>query len=120
METDMRFVVATLETPNFRFEAVGTAEAEAMELLETAWSRHFDEMGQPADMLSFDGLLEAGRFSTANATVTNQAAGKGAAPARGDATCTTLALIRCDSACAAANSRDAAAAAGRWLACDPA
>lgn len=55
----MEFIIATLETPNFRFEAVGASEAEAMELLEAAWSRHFDEMGQPADMLSFENVLEA-------------------------------------------------------------
>lgn len=55
----MEFVIAALETPNFCFEAVGASEAEAMELLETAWSRHFDEMGQPTDMLSFESVLEA-------------------------------------------------------------
>jgi hypothetical protein len=55
----MHIVIATLETPNFRFEAVGATEAEALELLEEAWSRHFDEMGQPEDMLSFDAVLEA-------------------------------------------------------------
>lgn len=47
----MHIVIATLEAPNFPFEAVGATEGEAMELLEGSWSRTFDEMGQPAGML---------------------------------------------------------------------
>lgn len=54
----MEFVIATLETPNFRFEAVASTEDEAMDLLESAWSQHFDDMGQPDSMLSFDALME--------------------------------------------------------------
>ena len=54
----MDIVIVTLETPNFRFEAVGATESEAMDLLEKAWSSHFDEMRQPNDMLSFEGVLE--------------------------------------------------------------
>ncbi|MBE7939103.1 MULTISPECIES: hypothetical protein [Ramlibacter] len=55
----MHIVIATLETSNFRFEAAGATEAEAMELLAGARSRHFDEMGQPANMVSSDAVLEA-------------------------------------------------------------
>ncbi|MDO9506589.1 hypothetical protein [Hydrogenophaga sp.] len=55
----MSLVIATLETPNFRFEAVGATQAQALELLETAWSQHFDDMGQPDHMLSFDAVREA-------------------------------------------------------------
>lgn len=56
----MEFVIAPLETPNFRFEAVASTQDEAIDLLESAWSQHFDDMGQqPDSMLSFDSLMEA-------------------------------------------------------------
>jgi len=59
----MHIVIATIETPKFRFETVGATEAEAMELLEKAWSRQFDELGQPADMLSFDAVRDGQQLS---------------------------------------------------------
>jgi hypothetical protein len=51
------FVIATLITPNFMFEAAATTKAESEELLESAWSRHFSEYGNQ-DMLSWDYILE--------------------------------------------------------------
>lgn len=75
----MEFVIATLETPNFRLEAVGASEPEAMELLEGAWSRHFDEMGQRADMLSFDNVLEASEQSGSRYFLSVRALSLGAA-----------------------------------------
>lgn len=54
----MEFVIATLENPNFPFEAVASTQDEAMDLLERAWSQHFDDMRQPNSILSFDVLME--------------------------------------------------------------
>ncbi len=53
----MDIVIVTLETPNFRFEAVGASEPEAMELHESAWSS-LRRDAQPSDMLSFEGVLD--------------------------------------------------------------
>jgi predicted RNase H-like HicB family nuclease len=75
----MELVIALLETPNFRFEAVGATEAEAMELLEAAWSHHFDEMGQPANMLSFDSVLEAAEQPDAKYFISTRTLALGAA-----------------------------------------
>lgn len=69
----MDIFIATLETPNFRFEAVGNTEAEALALLEQAWSHHFDEMGQPADMLSFEEVLDVAEQPNARYFLTTRA-----------------------------------------------
>jgi hypothetical protein len=45
----MNFVIVILETPNFRFEAVAPSESGALELLEHAWSQHFDDTGRHPD-----------------------------------------------------------------------
>lgn len=50
-----------------------------MELLEGAWSRHFDEMGQPSDMLSSDAVLEAAEKPDTRYFVTTPALLVGAA-----------------------------------------
>jgi len=50
-----------------------------MELLEAAWSRHFDEMGQPADMLSFDAVLEAAEQPNARYFLSTRGLSLGAA-----------------------------------------
>lgn len=59
--------LATLVTPNFKFDVLAADKPEAERLLEAAWSRHFDEYRR-ADMLSWDALMDeveqpASRFS---------------------------------------------------------
>ncbi len=66
----MTFFFALLETPNFKFEAVGSSSDQALELLEEAWSRHFDEHGQPDNMLSFDAVVEAAETATSRYSLT--------------------------------------------------
>lgn len=56
METTV--YVATLATSNFEFEAMDATSDAALELLEGAWLRHFEQCGRPADMLSFDSVLD--------------------------------------------------------------